>query len=120
MKKEEDYEPDHDIEAKDIRMEIEDPARRFGPVGYYVAPSDEIFEDIKQAAIALWMTFDDTYGYATGKVDRIKDITNVRDNYAYMVAMFDHGRQNTLVHMLRRDETRDFVQALLDYSRSII
>lgn len=84
---------------------------------YYTPPSDAIFDDIKQAAIALWRTYDDTYKYATGKIDRIKDIGNVGDNYAYMIAMFDYGNQNKLVPLLKRDETKIFVQDLLAWSR---
>lgn len=80
---------------------------------YYIAPSDEIFEDIKQAAIAVWSSKDDTYGYATGKIARIKDIGNVRDNYAYMVAMFDRFNQLALLHNLVRDDSRELVELLI-------
>lgn len=30
---------------------------------YYTAPSQEIFDDIKAAAITIWNTYDDTYGF---------------------------------------------------------
>jgi len=30
---------------------------------YYTAPSNEIFNDIKENAIKIWKTYDNTYGY---------------------------------------------------------
>lgn len=80
---------------------------------YYTSPSDEIFEDIKQAAIKVWGTFDDTFKYATGKIDRIKDIGNVKDNYAYMVAMFDYGNKFKLFEYLERQDSHDLVLRLI-------
>ena len=85
---------------------------------YYVPPSQEIFEDIKQAAIQIWKSYDDTYGYATGKVNRIKDIGNVKDNWAYMVAMFDPINQNKLLRTLTREDSRELVTDVLEWSRS--
>ena len=67
---------------------------------YYQPPSDEMFNEIKAAAIQIWQTYDDTSGYATGKIGRIKDIKNVQDNAMYMVAMFDHSNQQLLFSML--------------------
>lgn len=86
---------------------------------YYTPPSDAIFEDIKQAAIALWSTYDDSYGYATGKINRIKDIENVQDNHAYMVAMFDHVNQDKLLLLLKTNEGVAHVLKLLDLSRQL-
>lgn len=68
---------------------------------YYTAPSDEVFEDIKTNAIKLWQTYDDQYGYATDKVNRIKDIANVQDNAWYIVAMFDIENQVKLIGMVK-------------------
>jgi len=67
---------------------------------YYTAPSDEIFEDIKRAAIEIWGGYDDTYGYASGKIGQIKDITNVKDNYMFMVSMFDQDNQTKLMALV--------------------
>ena len=63
---------------------------------YYTAPSDEVFNGIKEASIKLWQTYDDQFGYATEKVSRIKDIRNIKDNTCYMVAMFDFHNQQIL------------------------
>jgi len=78
---------------------------------YYEAPSDEIFEEVKKEAIELWKIVDtdnDKYGYATSKINRIKDIGNVKDNTMYMVAMFDHINIQKLLNNLS-DEAKKFV-----------
>lgn len=67
---------------------------------YYQAPAQEIFDAIKDGAITLWRTYDDSYGYASEKISRIKDIQNVRDNTGYIVAMFDHDNRLKLYNMV--------------------
>jgi hypothetical protein len=81
---------------------------------YYVAPSQEVFDSVKRGAIAVWSSYDDTYGYATGKINRIKDIENVRDNCAYMVAMFDSTNRFKLRELVDTETARDYVQRLID------
>lgn len=78
---------------------------------YYTAPSDAIFEDIKRNAIKIWQGYDDTYGYATEKIDNIKDLANVSDNYMYMVAMFDRENQLKLISMLQPESVERINQA---------
>lgn len=60
---------------------------------YYTAPHDELFNDLKSASIALWKTYDNTYGYADEKINQIKDLENIKDNFMYMFAMFDVHNQ---------------------------
>jgi len=60
---------------------------------YYTPLSDKIFEEIKEKSIEIWKTYDDSYGYATEKTDRIKDLKNIQDNGMTMVAMFDSENQ---------------------------
>lgn len=86
---------------------------------YYTAPSDEVFEDIKQASILLWKTYDDTYGYASGRVERIKNIQNYKDNYAFMVALFDPINQLKLSFAVNRQDTRALLTGLITYSSGI-
>lgn len=69
---------------------------------YYKAPSDEIFDEIKRASMVVWNTYDDTYGYATEKINRIKDLKNIQDNAWYMVAMFDISNQLKLLLNLNK------------------
>jgi hypothetical protein len=67
---------------------------------YYKTLSKEVFTEVKEAAIKIWRTYDNTFGYASAKIDRIKDLPNVRDNVMYIVAMFDHNNQVLLASML--------------------
>lgn len=68
---------------------------------YYTAPTQEVFDDIKENAIKIWKTYDDQFGYATDKINSIKDIGNVKDNYMYMVSMFDSNNQAKLFDMVK-------------------
>jgi len=65
---------------------------------YYTAPTDEIFNNLKQEAIKLWQTYDNEFGYADEKVGMIKDIKNVKDNFMYMFAMFDWKNQEKIIN----------------------
>lgn len=76
---------------------------------YYTAPEDEYFNDLKEKAIELWSTYDDEFGYASEKISRIKFIANVRDNFMYIVAMFDLPNQRKLAEMIS-PETRSEVR----------
>lgn len=75
---------------------------------YYEAPPLEVFLDIKENAQKIWRTYDDTYGYASGKLERI-DIENIKDNAWYIVAMFDWENQEKLLKMVR-PETADMIR----------
>lgn len=84
------------------------------PFDYYEAPADKIFEEIKAACMKIWSAYDDTHGYATKKINRIKDIKNVSDNTGYMVAMFDGNNQEKLIGMVD-GETRKWMEQLYDF-----
>lgn len=71
--------------------------------------SDKLFNEIKDNAIEIWQTYDDTYGYATEKIQRVQSIGNVQDNYGGIIGMFDHVNQRKL-HELVSPEA----QALID------
>lgn len=88
------------------------------PFDYYKAPPDEIFEDIKAKAIKLWYIVDrdnDKYGYATGKINKIKDLENVQDNAWYMVNMFDPNNIKKLCMMVE-DDTAEAIREMLEWS----
>lgn len=73
---------------------------------YYTPPSDSIFEEVQFKAMKLWKDIDtdnDKYGYATEKINRIKDMQNVEDNMMYIVAMFDIHNQAKLADRLTGD-----------------
>jgi virulence-associated protein VapD len=81
---------------------------------YYTAPSQEVFDDIKQGATKLWNTYDNTYHYVDEKVNQIKDMTNIRDNYAYIVAMFDCFNQVKLIELVELPESKELVARLIN------
>jgi len=57
---------------------------------------EKIFQEMKELAITIWSSYDDTYGYATGKINRIKDLNNTTDNFLYIFSMFDYPNQAKL------------------------
>lgn len=82
------------------------------PDQYYTAPPQEVFDEIKAAAIEIWSEYDDTYGYASDKISRIKDIENVQDNAWYMVAMFDPMNQIKLIQRVSESTAKMILDAL--------
>ena len=72
---------------------------------YYIPPTDEQFNELKQKAIEIWKEYDNKYGYVDEKINAIKDIGNIQDNFMYMVAMFDINNQRKLAEKLSQ-ETR--------------
>lgn len=40
-------------------------------------PSEEIFQEIKDKAITIWETYDNTHGYVTEKVEYIQSLKNI-------------------------------------------
>ena len=84
---------------------------------YYTPPAEEVFDEVKARAMELWHIVDsdnDAYGYATEKINRIKDIKNVGDNLMYMVAMFDQDNQKLLAHMLSDQARLDIRLRMVD------
>ena len=75
------------------------------PKLYYIPPSEEIFNEVKAKCIEIWRGYDDTYGYATEKIDEIKDLQNIQDNVMFIVAQFDHINMEKLANLLS-DEAR--------------
>ena len=72
---------------------------------YYTPPPDGIFNELKVAAIMLWGTYDNEFGYVDKKVGRIEEMENVKDDFMAIVAMFDIVNQAKLAQLLS-DETR--------------
>jgi hypothetical protein len=69
-------------------------------MSFYEAPSDEIFNEIKQKSIEIWKSYDDTYGYASEKINYVNSITNFKENWGTFVGMFDHPNQQKLLSKL--------------------
>ena len=71
-------------------------------------PSEKIFNEIKEAAIKVWNTKDNTYGYVTEKLDRVNSITNYSDNVMICYRMFDYGNQR-LMRTESSDEALEYI-----------
>lgn len=84
---------------------------------YYTPPTDEIFNEVRNVCMELWKEVDtdnDKFGYATGKINRIKDIANVSDNFMYMIAMFDIENQAKLSNKLSNESITEIRNRMLD------
>lgn len=81
---------------------------------FYTAPPQHIFEEIKQKSIEIWKTYNDEFGYATEKINSIKDIENIKDNAWYIVAKFDNNNREKLVLSLST-EARTMLLDVLKY-----
>lgn len=57
-------------------------------------PDIQVFNEMLNKAISIWSTYDDTYGYASEKINYIKSLTNVQDNAMVFYKMFDHFNQS--------------------------
>lgn len=67
---------------------------------YYTPPTQEQFDEVKNVAMKIWNDYDNTYGYATEKINKIKDLKNVSDNVMYIVSMFDFKNQIRMANEL--------------------
>jgi len=85
---------------------------------YYTAPANECFDELKNKATEIWNGYDDPY--RTEKLDRIKDIKNVQDNFMYLVAMFDIHNQRKLADRLSEFVKKEVRDRMLDGGASPI
>lgn len=67
-----------------------------------------IFQELKEAAIKIWETYDNTYGYVDEKLGTVRSIPNVSDNYGTFIGMFDASNQRKLY-----DSVGDEAKALI-------
>lgn len=84
---------------------------------YYTPPEDALFNEVRDEAIELWKEVDtdnDKYGYASSKIDRIKDMPNIQDNFMVIVAMFDAPNQRKLSERLSTAACSAIRERMLD------
>ena len=63
----------------------------------YEAPTEEVFQEMKEAARKVWKTYDNEYGYVDEKLERVDNLTNIQDNAMVLYRMFDHINQSKMV-----------------------
>ncbi len=79
---------------------------------YYTAPSDESFEDMKRCAIELWNEYDNSFSYVDEKVNAIKDLENVGDNFMFIYGMFDSTNQIKIANRLKNKTLKELGERL--------
>ena len=80
-------------------------------------PTDEIFQEVKQASMDLWTErYPEATSpfYAKEKTDRIKDWQNVGDNVMSLVAMFDSENQRLLAFGLSPEARQAIRERMID------
>ena len=80
---------------------------------YYKQPKQEYFDEVKSACIKAWGLFDDQFGYATEKINSIKDLENNATNYMMMIKMF-HVLNWEILSELLSLETRNDISIRLN------
>ena len=80
---------------------------------YTTPPKQKYFDELKLVCIRYWNTFDDTFGYATEKINEIKDLENVGSNFMTMVKMIHPLSWELLVTGLSK-ETRVHISLRLE------
>lgn len=70
--------------------------------------SDELFNELKNAAIEVWQTYDNTYGYVDEKIAML-NFKNVGENYGTIIGMFDIHNQRKLYNKVGKE-----ARALID------
>lgn len=63
--------------------------------------TEKQFNNLKQKAIEIWKTYDDTYGYATEKIRMVKSVDI--DEWYVIVNMFDPINQHRLIMSVNND-----------------
>jgi hypothetical protein len=79
---------------------------------FYTPPREESFNELREVCIRFWNTFDDKFGYATEKIDRIKDLPNDGPNFVMMVQMI-HPVAREVISKLLSLETRNEISMRL-------
>lgn len=74
---------------------------------YYTAPSEEIFNEVKEKAIIIWGRY--ASNYASEKISYITPLENIQDNVMTIIGMFDEHNQERLANMLS-NETREAIR----------
>jgi len=64
---------------------------------FYTAPSDTLFNEMKELALNIWSTCDDKYGYATEKKEIVNSLENIGSNFMTIYQMFDFIKQSRLI-----------------------
>ena len=73
------------------------------------APTQEVFDEMKNIATEIWNTYDNRFGYVTEKLERINSFDNIQDNAMVFYRMFDWNNQQTFISKASH-ETFKYIQ----------
>lgn len=83
------------------------------PKLYYIPPSDEHFELLKEKVIEFWNEIGDNKDYIKEKVDRIKNVKNIADNFMFLVVGFDFYNQHLLASRLPEEVRKELRERMI-------
>lgn len=63
---------------------------------YYIAPPQEVFQEMKTLSLQLWKELDDPYD-SYEKSEQIERMHNIKDNFMFILAMFDDNNQSIIL-----------------------
>jgi hypothetical protein len=66
-------------------------------------PTEEVFNEMKKAAISIWRNYDNRFGYALEKIRIVNSMENISDNAMVFYRMFDHWNKQLMVSKLSED-----------------
>ena len=81
---------------------------------YYTAPNDKCFDELKEKAIELWTEISDYPNYLKEKVGRLDRMSNIQDNFMYIIAMFDINNMRKLSLKLSKETRKEIRERLID------
>ena len=83
------------------------------PKLYYIPPSDEHFELLKEEVIKLWNEIGDNKDYIKEKVDRIKNVKNIADNFMFLATGLDFYNQHLLASRLPEEVRKELRERMI-------
>lgn len=69
----------------------------------------EVFDEIKEAAIKQWNTFDNTHGYVDEKLTRVNSIRNIQLDGLILLRMFHRNSRQKIINSLS-DRTKMYLE----------
>lgn len=73
-------------------------------------PEEDVFQDIKQAAITTWLQRDYHEDYIREKLDKIHDTKNFADNWCGLIGPMDRINQMIFWHCIKLEDTVTFLK----------
>ena len=80
---------------------------------YYVAPPQKQFDELKQKAIEAWLYIGYEETYSRKKQKQVHDISNVRDNFMYILGMFSSNNLRLISKALSQPTKKSIYDRLL-------